>query len=83
MSHRFFKYQDVITKFLNLQINYTERKNLAFPDNLSRNVSLIDAKLYQLEHKLKRKDKNFIITERRLTTHYIKTINMQQLMTFI
>ena len=52
MSHRFFKYQVVITKFQNLQIIYTEGKNLAFPDILSRNISLADAKLYQLDFKI-------------------------------
>ena len=56
MSHRFLKYQVVITKFQNLQFVYTEGKNLAFPDILSRNASLSDAKLYQLEHKVKPKD---------------------------
>ena len=61
MSHRFFKYQVVITKFQNLQIIYTEGKNLAFPDILSRNVSLADAKLYQLEHKVIPKDIKFHI----------------------
>ena len=52
MSHRFFKYQFVKTKLQNLQIIYTEGKTLAFPDILSRNVSLADAKLYQLEQKV-------------------------------
>ena len=61
MSHRFFKYQVLITKFQNLQIIYTEGKNLAFPDILSRNVSLADAKLYQLEHKVIPKDIKFHI----------------------
>ena len=61
MSHRFFKYQVVITKFQKLQIIYTEDKNLAFPDNLSRNVSLADAKLYQLDHKVIPKDIKFHI----------------------
>ena len=61
MSHRFFNYQVVITKFQNLPIVYTEGKNLAFPDILSRNVSLADAKLYQLEHKVIPKDIKFQI----------------------
>ena len=45
LSHRFFKYQVVITKFQNLQIIYTQGKNLAFPDFVSRNIPLADAKL--------------------------------------
>ena len=61
MSHRFFKYQVVITKFQNLQIIYTEGKTLAFPDILSRNVFLPDAKLYQLEHKVIPKDIKFLV----------------------
>ena len=61
MSHRFFKYQVVITKFQNLQIIYTEGKNIAFTDILSRNVSLADDKLYQLEHKVIPKDIKFHI----------------------
>ena len=44
-----------------MQIIYTEGKNLAFPDVLSRNVSLADAKLYQLEHKVIPKDIKFHI----------------------
>ena len=61
MSPRFFKYQVVITKFQNFQIIYTEGKNLAFPDVLSRNVSLADAKIYQLENKVIPKDIKFQI----------------------
>ena len=53
MSNRFFKYQVVITMFQNLQIIYT--------DILSRNVTLADAKLYQLEHKEIPKDIRFQI----------------------
>ena len=44
-----------------MQIIYTEGKNLAFPYILSRNVSLADAKLYQLEYKELPKDKKFHI----------------------
>ena len=61
MSSRFFKYQVFITKFQNLQIIYTEGKNVAFPDILSRNISLADAKLYQLVHKVIPKDIKFYI----------------------
>ena len=66
MSHRFFKYQVVITRFRNLQIIYTEGKNLAFPDILSRNVSLADAKLCQLEHKVLPKDIKFHINGKKV-----------------
>ena len=52
MSHHFINYPVIITKFQNLQIIYTESKILAFSDFFSRNMSLADAKLYQLEHKV-------------------------------
>ena len=44
-----------------MQIIYTEGENLAFPDIVSRNVSLADAKVYQLEHKVIPKDIKFHI----------------------
>ena len=70
--------------FQNLQFIYTEGKNLAFPDILSRNVSLADAKLYQLEHKVIPKDIKFHINAKKLTILYcIKTIRTQQLTTVI
>ena len=40
LSHRFFRYQVIITKFQNLKIIWTPGSNLAFPDILSRNVTL-------------------------------------------
>ena len=52
------------TKFQNLQIIYTEGKNLAFPDILSRNISLADAEHYQLEHKVIPKDIKFHINRK-------------------
>ena len=61
MSHRLRTYQVIITKFRSLQFLYTEGKNLAFPDILSRNIPLADAKLYQLEHKVIPKDIKFHI----------------------
>ena len=61
MSHRFFMYQVVITKFQNLQIIYTEGKKLAFLYIFNRSISLADAKLYQLEHKVIPRDMKFHI----------------------
>ena len=40
-----------MTKFNNLKIIYTPGSNLAFPDLLSRNLTIADIKKYQLEHK--------------------------------
>ena len=51
LSQRFFKYQVVLTKFQNLKIIYTEGKNIAFPDLLSRQVPQEEAKKFQIEHK--------------------------------
>ena len=48
LSHRFFKYQVIITKFHNLKIIWTPGLNLAFPDILSRNVTLSDINKLQL-----------------------------------
>ena len=52
LSHRwFFKYQVMITKFHNLKIIWTPGSNLAFPDILSRTVTLSDINKLQLQHK--------------------------------
>ena len=59
LSHRFFRYQVIITPFTNLQIIWTPGKNLAFPDLLSRNVSLKDINGHQLLHKEIPKDIKF------------------------
>ena len=51
LSHRFFKYQVIITKIHNLKIIETPGSNLTFLDILSRNVTLLEAKRLQLQHK--------------------------------
>ena len=51
LSHRFFRCQMIITQFTILQIIWTLRKNLAFPDLLSRSVSLKDLNGDQMTHK--------------------------------
>ena len=51
LSHRFFRYQVIITKFQNLKIIWTPGSNLAFPDILSRNVTAADYQMHQLRHK--------------------------------
>ena len=50
LSHRFFQCQLVIPQFQNLKIIWTEGKNLAFPDILSRNVKNKDPDRYQLKY---------------------------------
>ena len=59
LSHRFFRYQLVISQFQNLKIIWTEGKNFAFPDILSRNVKIKDLDNYQLKHKKIPKDISF------------------------
>ena len=51
LSHRFFKYQVIITKFHNLKIIWTPGSNLPFPDILSRNITLSGINKLQLQHK--------------------------------
>ena len=61
LSHHFFRYQVTITQLTNLQIIWTPGKNLAFPDLLSRIVSLKDRNGHQLAHKEISKDISFFI----------------------
>ena len=51
LSNRFFRYQVIITKFQNLKIIWTLGSNLAFPDILSRNVTVEEYRKHQLQHK--------------------------------
>ena len=51
LSHRFFRYQVTITKFQNLKIFWTPGSNLAFPDILSRIVTLDGYQKHQPQHK--------------------------------
>ena len=51
LSHRFFRYQVIFTNFQNLKIIWTPGSNLAFPDILSRNVTVEEYQMHQLRHK--------------------------------
>ena len=51
LSHRFFRYQVIMTKFQNLKIIWTPGSSLAFPDKLSRNVTNDEYQHHQLQHK--------------------------------
>ena len=81
LSHSFFKYQVVPTKFQNLKIIYTEGKNLAFPDLLSRQVPIEEAKKFQIEHKTLPKDINFYTSDLKpvSTLCYTKRIKQTRL----
>ena len=59
LSHRFFRYQVIITKFQNLKIIWTPGSNLAFPDILSRNVKVEEYQKHQLQHKKITRDIEF------------------------
>ena len=50
LSHRFVCYQVIITKFQNLKNIWTPGSNPAFPDILSRNVTLEGYQKHQLQH---------------------------------
>ena len=51
LSHRFFMYQVIITKFQNLKVIWTPGSNLAFPDILSQNLTVEEYQKHQLQHK--------------------------------
>ena len=51
LSHRFFRYQVIITKFQNLKTIWTPGSNLAFPDFFSTNVTVEEYQMNQLQHK--------------------------------
>ena len=59
ISARFFHFHLVISHFQNLKIIWTPGKNLAFPDILSRNVTITDIKNYQKKQKRIPKDIKF------------------------
>ena len=59
LSHRFFRYQVIITKFQNLKIIWMPVSNLAFPDILSRNVTIDEYQHHQLQHKKLPRDIQF------------------------
>ena len=63
LSHRFFKYQVVLTKFQNLKITYTEDKNLTFPDLLRRQVPQEETRKFQIEQKTVPKDIRFYTSD--------------------
>ena len=59
LSHRFFRYQVIITKFQSLKIIWTPGSNFAFPDILSRNVTVGEYQKHQLNHKKILRDTEF------------------------
>ena len=51
LSHRFFRYQVIITKFQNLKIIWTSGSNLVFPDILSGIVTIEEYEMHQFQQK--------------------------------
>ena len=51
LSRRLFRYQIIIKKFQSLQIIWPPGSNLAFPDILSRNVTVEEYQKHKLQHK--------------------------------
>ena len=63
-SHRFFRYQLLLSQFKKSKSLWTKGKNLAFPDTLSGNVEIEDFDRHQLTHK---KTKNISFCDRNVT----------------
>ena len=84
LSHRFFRYQVIITKFQNLKIIWTPGSNLAFPDILSRNVTLEGYQKHQLQHKKYPEILSFLtkMVTQCLTKFNTKTIHTTLVLTF-
>ena len=59
LSHRFFRYQVIISNFQNLKIIWTPGSNLAFLDILSRNVTVEEYHKHQLQHQRTPRDIGF------------------------
>ena len=59
LSHRFFRYQVIITEFQNLRTIWTPGSNLAFPDIFSRSVTIDEYQHHQLQHKKLPRDIQF------------------------
>ena len=59
LFQRFFRYQVIVQKFQNLKIFWTQASKLAFPDILSRNVTIDEYQHHQLQHKKLLRDIQF------------------------
>ena len=72
LSHRLFRYQVIITKFQNLKIIWTPGSNLAFPDTLSRSVTVEEYQEHQLQHKNIARDIEFCDEHGSPLTHRVQ-----------
>ena len=58
-SHHFFRYQLIITKLQNIKTTWTPGLNLAFPDILSRGITIEEYQKHQLRQKRIPRDMEF------------------------
>ena len=72
LSHRFFQYQVIITKFQNLKIIWTPGSHLAFPDILSKNITVEEYQEHQLQHKRIPRDIEFFDEHDSSVSYHIK-----------
>ena len=72
LSHRLFRYQVIITKFQNLEIIWTPGSNLAFPDVLSRNITIEEYQMQQLQHERVPSDSEFFDEHGTPVTYHIQ-----------
>ena len=72
LSHRFFRYQVIITKFQNLKIIWSHGSNSAFPNILSRSVTIEEYQKHQLQHKRIPRDIGFFSEHGTPVTYHIQ-----------
>ena len=72
LLHRLLRYQMIITKFQNLKIIWTTGSNLAFPDILSRNITIEEYQMHQLRHKRIPRDIEFFDEHGTPVTYHIQ-----------
>ena len=68
----FFRYHMIITKFQNLKIIWTPGSNLAFPDILSRNITIEEYQKHQLLHERIPRDNEFFDEDGTPVTYQIQ-----------
>ena len=60
LFHRFSRYQVIITKFQKSKIIWTPGSNLAFPDILSKNITIEESQKQHLQHRRPPRDVKFL-----------------------
>ena len=83
LSARFFSFHLITSYFQNLKIVWTPGKNLAFPDILSRNVTITDMKKYQKNINTFQKILKIMTTWEKKLNISLSTMKVYLPMTFI